>query len=266
MGNVRNVRNVGDGMNLDITGILDAWPYEPGQVVARRITGQDGRERIQLRLDLGLLQMEASGRPDGQRPHGYESLLAYHEYLLQRYRDEHDNDDEGFGLDEADCELLRAESVMYYHRYLGEFVLGDYEDVDRDTMRNLRLMDFCRRYAREESDKFVLEQYRPYLLMMSARARAHIALRDNRPKVALAATRKGLEDIQAFFQSFGDEKMLERSGEIAVLRALEKDIEGKLPIDPIQKLRQQLADAVAAEQYERAAQLRDQIQRATDEK
>jgi protein-arginine kinase activator protein McsA len=101
--------------------------------------------------------------------------------------------------------------------------------------------------------------------MMSARARAHIALRDNRPKVALAATRKGLEDIQAFFQSFGDEKMQERSGEIAVLRALEKDIEGKLPIDPIQKLRQQLADAVAAEQYERAAQLRDQIQRATNE-
>jgi phytoene dehydrogenase-like protein len=39
--------------------------------------------------------------------------------------------------------------------------------------------------------------------------------------------------------------MLERSGEIAVLRALEKEVESKLPIDPIQKLRQQLADAVA---------------------
>ena len=152
-------------MSLDISHILSQWPYKPGEVTARRIVGADGQEKIQLRLDLGLLQMEANGRPDGQRPRGHESLLAYHEYLLQKHIDKN-GVNEGFSLDEADCETLRGEGVMYYHRYLAEFVLGDYERVDRDTMRNLRLMDFCRKYARDDSDKYILEQYRPYVIMM----------------------------------------------------------------------------------------------------
>ena len=251
-------------MNLDISDILRDWPYQSGQVTARRIVGRDGQDKIQLRLDMGLLQIEASGRPDGVRPHGYESLLAYHENRLQKHREEHGND-EGFDLDEADCERLRAEAVMYYHRYLAEFVLGDYEAVQRDTLRNLRLMDFCRKYAREESDRFVLQQYRPYVLMMSTRARGQLALQNSRPKAALAAVRKGIEDIEGFYQTFGDADRAGRSAEVAVLRALEKDIESKIPIDPVQKLRQQLAHAVEAEQYERAAELRDQLRQVTGE-
>ena len=157
-------------MSLDISHILDDWPFKPGEVTARRIVGADGQEKIQVRLDLGLLQMEASGRPDGQMPHGHESLLAYYEYLLQKHVDEAGSDD-GFSLDEPDCEALRAEGVMYYHRYLAEFVLGNYERVDRDTMRNTRLMDFCRKYARNDSDRYILEQYRAYVIMMRTRAR-----------------------------------------------------------------------------------------------
>ena len=44
-------------MSFDISDILADWPYEPGQISARKITGDDGKEKIQLRLDLGLLQM-----------------------------------------------------------------------------------------------------------------------------------------------------------------------------------------------------------------
>ena len=77
-------------MSLDITRILSGWPFEPGQITARRVRGEDGRDLIQLRLDLGLLQMEATGRPDGQRPHGYESLLEYHQDRLERHREESD--------------------------------------------------------------------------------------------------------------------------------------------------------------------------------
>jgi len=251
-------------MSFDISYILDAWAYQPGQVTARRITGRDGREKIQLRLDMGLLQMDASGRPDGQRPHGFESLLAYQEHRLQQWRDEHGHDD-GFGLDEADCELLRAESVMYYHRYLAAFVLGSFEDVERDTMRNLRLMDFCRQYAKEDSDKYMLEQYRPYLLMMRTRARGHLALKGNRPKAALAAVRKGIEEIEAFYQSYGEEKAAARAGELAILRAMATEIEGQIPVDPVQKLREELAAAVEAEKYELAAQIRDRLRQMTED-
>jgi len=251
-------------MSLDISRILDKWPYKPGQVTARKIMGRDGKEKIQLRLDLGLLQMETSGRPDGQRPHGHESLLAFQEHRLRRHRDEHDGSDEGFELDERDCELLRAEGVMYYHRYLGEFVLGEYEDVERDTMRNLRLMDFCRQYAQEESDRYVLEQYRPYILMMCTRARGQMALRDNRPKAALTAVRQGIAQIESFYESFGGEKTRSHSGEIAVLHALEKEIEAQIPADPVQQIRERLAEAVESEQYELAAELRDRLRQMTE--
>ena len=228
-------------MSLDISRILGKWPYKPGQVTARKIMGRDGKEKIQLRLDLGLLQMETSGRPDGQRPHGHESLLAFQEHRLRRHRDEHDGSDEG-----------------------GEFVLGDYEDVERDTMRNLRLMDFCRQYAQEESDRYVLEQYRPYILMMCTRARGQMALRDNRPKAALTAVRQGIAQIESFYESFGGEKTRSHSGEIAVLHALEKEIEAQIPADPVQQIRERLAEAVESEQYELAAELRDRLRQMTE--
>ncbi len=245
-------------MSLDISDILADWPYRPGQVTARRLRGDDGREKIQFRLDLGLLQMEADGRPDGQRPHGHESLLDYHEHRLRCHRREHGSD-EGFEIDEADCERLRTEAAMYYHRYVAEFVLEDYADVERDTARNLRVMDFCRAYAREEADRHLMEQYRPYVLMMCTRARAQLALADDRPKRALTIVRKGIAEIEAFFREYDDGALAEASAELAVLRALAKDIEAKLPVDPAQRLREQLARAVESEQYERAARLRDRL-------
>ena len=66
-------------MSLDLNDLLRDWPHEPGQIKVRKILGSDGKEKIQLRIDLGLIQMEMHGRPDGQRPHGCESLLTYHQ-------------------------------------------------------------------------------------------------------------------------------------------------------------------------------------------
>ena len=51
--------------HADLTGLLQEWAYEPGRVNARRITGCDGRPKLQVRIDLGVLQMEIEGRPDG---------------------------------------------------------------------------------------------------------------------------------------------------------------------------------------------------------
>ena len=61
---------------IDITRLLRSWPYEPGRIIAKRITGDDGRPKLQVRLDLGVLQMEMQGRPDGSEPEGFESLLV----------------------------------------------------------------------------------------------------------------------------------------------------------------------------------------------
>src|SRR6266480_2347746 len=66
-------------MSLDLNTILRDWPHENGNIKVRKIAGLDGREKLQLRVDLGVLQMEVAGRPDGRRPHKCESLLEYHQ-------------------------------------------------------------------------------------------------------------------------------------------------------------------------------------------
>jgi hypothetical protein len=66
----------------DLSDLLNQWAYEPGKLNVRVIMGTDGEPRIQMRLDLGVLQMHMEGRPDGQRPRGFESLLDYHEARL----------------------------------------------------------------------------------------------------------------------------------------------------------------------------------------
>src|SRR3954449_3782421 len=75
-----------EGETKDIAPVLNGWDYEAGAINVRKITGLDGREKLQMRLDLGLLQMELTGRPDGHRPHGRESYLAYFEEQLSDYR------------------------------------------------------------------------------------------------------------------------------------------------------------------------------------
>lgn len=70
-------------MSLDLTPLLDEWPYEPGQINVRVIRGEDGEPRIQVRLDLGVLQMRTEGRPDGLQPDGYDSLLELMEERIE---------------------------------------------------------------------------------------------------------------------------------------------------------------------------------------
>ena len=243
-------------MSKDIGPILAGWSYKPGEISVRKIRGQDGHIKIQLRLDLGLLQMATEGRPDGRKPYGCESLLEHLQKRLARHRRNHGTDD-GFHVDEKHCDLLRSEAVQYYYRYLSEFVLEEYEAVRRDTARNLEVLDFCAKYAKEEPDRYLMEQYRPYIVMMNARARAHLALRDSRPRSARAIVRQALGQMRRFFSRFGHDQLYANSSEVATLEALLKDIEKKIPIDPLKRLKRELAKAVEEERYEDAARLRD---------
>lgn len=251
-------------MNLDIQGILDRWPYKPGEVNVRRIMGDDGKEKIQLRLDLGMLQMEVTGRPDGRQPHGYTSLLEYYRAQLDRHRDTFDTET-GFVLDDDACEQLRTEGVMYYHRYLAEFVLGDYEAVLRDTTRNLDVFDFILQYAEREEDRLLMEQYRPYVLMMQGRAKSRAALKQNHPSDALSAIREAVGKISAFYIKYGQDDAAESSTELSVLHALESEIKAMIPVDPGVRLQRQLTKALAEERYEDAAAIRDQISQLKQE-
>lgn len=245
---------------LDLTTLLEAWSYEPGKIKVRKITGIGGRDKIQMRIDLGVLQMESKGRPDGKRPHGFESLYDYHMKRLEDHVHTHGGSD-GFLLSPDECAELRAESLQYYYRYLSLFYLGDYRGVETDTGRNLDLFDFIRDYAEEEEDRYQLERYRSYVIMMNARARAYLKMKDEGPQEAIDIILEAINEIRTFLEEIGQESLIEECEEIDLLRKMAEELMRTMPYDPIQDLRERMKAAVAREDYEQAAILRDEIRR-----
>ncbi len=275
-------------MNHDISPLLEEWEFEPGRINVRLIEGVDGEPRIQVRLDLGLLQMHAEGRPDGRRPHGFPSLLEYFEARLDEAgdpgpggalddseeADEGEDQEDTLGPAEAspaslrlsaeDCQALREEAAQYYHRYVALLVLEDFEGVIRDTSRNLRVADLCREHAAEEGDRVVLEQVRPYILMMRARACAGQALKDDEPKAAVVALDEGIESLKRHFETIEEPEQFEKSREVAMLRSMRDSLVPKLPISQKAELRDRLREAIARENYELAAILRNELRMLGD--
>ena len=242
----------------DLSRFLAAWPHEPGRINARLITGADGRRRMQVRLDLGVLQMELDGRPDGRRPDGFASLLDGQLDRRRRY-EQQSATASGFVLSREECRSLREEVVQYYHRYVALFALGDFARVVRDTSRNLLVFDLCRDYAAEETDRRVLEQFRPHVIMMRARAAAELALEGKRPKEALAEIDHGLAEIRSVFAEAGRESVFEQSNDVQLLRGMRDALVPKLPASQRVELEERLRGAIDAENYELAAILRDEL-------
>jgi hypothetical protein len=242
-------------VSQDIGPIIAGWDYRPDELQVRLITGDDGAERIQIRVDLGLLQVELSGRPDGLRPHGCESLLEHYE-ALQRRAESRSSE---FSLDHAACVLLMQEGLQYYRRYLSAFQLQRFDLVTRDTERNLRLFRFVVRHAERQSDKLEFDQYRPYVTMMRTRALALTALERSDYPAALVEIDRGVEAIREFLDHY---EQSEREGDCSELRFLlrwRREVERNRPAGPRERLEQQLGLAVALEDFEEAARLRDQI-------
>lgn len=247
-------------MSKDISPILKGWDFRPNEIVVRKIQGLDGRPKIQMRIDLGLIQMEAEGRPDGRRPHGKESYLHYYQAKLAAYKRRTGSDD-GFVLNEEDCMKLKAEAIQYYHRYLSLFHLGDHEGVVRDTERNLRVLDFVREYAEDEELVWMFDQYRPYILVMNARARGELCLKRKDFDGALRIVEQTMREIARFYKEYDVDEAGETSPEIDFLEDWAEDIRDQRPLSLREKLQEQLRQAVAQEQYEHAAVLRDELRR-----
>jgi len=275
-------------MERDLSELLEEWPYETGQITVRVIDGVDGNPRIQVRLDLGLLQMSTDGRPDGSRPHGFDSLLDYYESKIdqdildaevQAIENEGEGDEpeeqylektkfdeqeethatESRFLSPDDCRVLREEAQQYYHRYIAMLVLEDYEAVVRDTSRNMRVLNIFRDHAATSEDMNAMESHRPYIMMMRARSLASQALKAEENKAAIFAIDEGLESLKGYYDSIGQSDLFEDSGEVSMLRDMRDTLIPKLPVSQRAELRQRLEAAIASENFELAAILRDEI-------
>jgi hypothetical protein len=246
-------------MDFDISRLLERWEYQPGQVIVRRFKGKDGQEKIQLRVDLGLLQMNAEGRPDGKRPFGHASLFEHFQARLYQHVAAHSGSDDKFKLKPEDCAKLQLEAIQYHHRYICLLQLEDYPAVIRDAERNLAVFEFVGKHAESEDLAWSLQQFQPQLLMILTRARGAQALLTDDYESAIAAIEEGLDKIRAFFGSSNRAEGSEQSPEIHSLENWIEEIRAKKPLSAREKLEQDLRDAVKSEDYEKAAQVRDAL-------
>jgi UvrB/uvrC motif len=242
-------------MNLDLNTLLKDWPHEPGAIKVRKIVGLDGREKLQLRIDLGVLQMEMTGRPDGARPHGCESLLAYHQQRAGRAVQRGEN----YEVTPEQCAELQQEGIQYYHRYLSLFQINDFAGVVRDTQRNLDLFDFVIAHTDREELSWSLQQFRPYVLMMNTRAKASILLAEGKFAEAMREIQRGRDAIAEFFQRSNFPELASKSSEIAFLDEWLEEVRAKRPLSKLEIMQREMETAIASELYERAAELRDAI-------
>ena len=239
----------------NIDNLLRRWPYEPGQLMARVVRGSDGRDVVQMRVEMGVLQLEVSGRPDGEKPEGFET---YYDYLVSLAFHE----GERFRLDEARCGEIDREFVQFYHRRICWLALREFRRATADADHSLALMDFTSAHADDEEWVLSHEQYRPFVLFHRTQAAALAELEDDLPDKALAQIDGGLERLRSVFAEYEAEDQFEEDELVARLQELRESIRRHYKIGP--SLTEQLADAVAHEQYELAAKLRDEIQQSDD--
>ena len=246
-------------MDFDISRFLEQWEYQPGQVVVRRFKGIDGRDKIQLRVDLGLLQMNAEGRPDGKTPFGKPSLFEHFQARLYKHVAEHDGSDEGFKLKPEDCAKLQLEALQYHHRYICLLQLEDYDGVIRDTERNLAVFAFVQKHAEADEMAWALRQFEPQLRMIETRARGAQALQNEDYPLAIRLVEEGLEQIRTFYREVGNTEAAEQSGEVLSLEEWLEEIRAKRPLSKRERLERALSEAIRLEDYERAAKVRDEL-------
>jgi hypothetical protein len=232
--------------------LLREWPYEFGEVSARVVPVSDDREVLQLRVDLGVLQMETTGRPDGSRPGGFDT---YYDFLISTAFEE----GEAFELDDSRCLEIDREFVQFFHRRIGWMAARRFDRAMADADHTLALMDFATAHAADESWVAMHEQYRPFVLFHRAQAAALGKLQAEDAEQAVVDLDRGIEQVRAVFEEhemldeFEDDEVVIKLREMK--EAITEHYDVQLPLS------QRLADAIAAEQYELAAQLRDQLAR-----
>ncbi len=236
-------------MHLD--DLLAKWAFDPSTLNVRLVKGKDGRDVIQMRVDMGVLQLETTGRPDGEQYHGHESALDY----LQQYFLDHPEHE----LTEQQCMDVDREFMQFYHRRICWLRLQFYHRAVMDADHTLRLMDLSEQMSPDEEWAGSHEQYRPFVLFHRTQAHALGQLEEDTAEEAVQAINAGLDTMREFFLKHEAEEHFETDELVVRLVELRESLRNEYEVG--QTLREQLAEAVEHEQYELAAQLRDELTR-----
>lgn len=205
-------------MKNDISEIMNSWEYQPNMLIVRKIIGDDGKEKLQVRVHLGILQMELEGRPDGKTPRNSKSLLDYYRSIIDELK-ELKGTARDFVLTDKDMKELDSEIMQYYHRRICLFALKDYAHAKMDAEHNLYLMDIIKEHCKERDFVEAYERFRPYVLMERARAAGLDSISRNDYANAMKYVSEAIEMIEGFYFERGlNEEELKQIHELLILK------------------------------------------------
>jgi hypothetical protein len=236
----------------DIDSILHEWPFKPGVIAARLVPTGDGREVLQMRIEMGLLQMEITGRPDGEHPGGADTCLAWLKGLA-------DAQGKAYKLSDEHRIEIDREFLQFYHRRICCLALRRFAGAVADADHTLALIDFVTAHSADPQWTASHEQYRPFVLFHRIQAAAMMELEKSGPEIAIETINQGVAQMQEVFSRIGADEEFGRDELVNQLTAMQASLREEYRVG--KTLGEQLADAVASEEYERAARLRDEIAR-----
>ena len=211
---------------------------------------------MQIRVELGVLQLEITGRPDGARPHGFATYLDYLRYSAASRGQAPGGKAPPWTMDQEHRDEADREFIQFYHRRMAWLSLRRYDKAMLDADHTLALMDFVRRHGNDEDYIASHEQFRGLVQFHRTQAQALIAIERRRPEEAIDALREGMEKLTAHQRTWWDNRENDSSDSpnpslIEQLRLFEQEIRKNYAVE--KTLREQLDEAVAREDYEQAA-------------
>jgi hypothetical protein len=227
----------------DLTPWLREWPWRPGNLDVRVVSGSDGRPLFQVRLELGLLQMEADGRPDGLGYRDAPSALAWFVAHPE------------VRIDGGAVQDLEAEMAQRRQRGVACAAIQDWARARRDASDNVQALDLVAARAEHAADRGRLEGWRVHELALRARAEASLAVSMGRRDLARQALEAGLAAVRQACVA----GQAGQTPQIAMLMGLLDALTLKLPSSERAELERRLQAAVRAENFELAAILRDEL-------
>ena len=247
-------------MPEDIGSILKNWPYDPQNSIRKVIDPGAWRKSrcvwTKARFK-AYCKWNWTADPTARSP-TIRPLSWTIKELLQKHVGA-SGSTAGFNLDEHACSEIFDESRRIYERYVFLLQIRDYSRVVRDTERNMDVFRFVNRYAERGEDRKNLEKWWPYILRIHAVARVMIATQQEDYDTALEIIHDAQTKIANLEGVEAEEFEMEKKRSQDSLRELEDEILSKRPQSPAEKLKEELAQAVEEEDFERAAAIRDKI-------
>lgn len=237
--------------SVHLDDLLSVWKFDPETLNVRLVKGKDSRDVLQMRVDMGILQLETTGRPDGELIFAHDSMLEWLQNKSLQNPSYHLTDDE--------CNEVDREFMQFYHRRICWLRLQFYNRAVMDADHTLRMMDLSATMSPDEEWTQSHEQYRPFVLFHRTQADALGRLEEDSPEEAVSAINAGLETIRDFFVKHEAEEHFDEDELVVRLIELRESLRNEYDIG--KTLKERLAEAVEQEQYELAARLRDELNR-----